>query len=76
MKHSKDTTIIVQSLLWAAAIIGAAIILRGTEYAEKIYYLLFMLWFGAFLSLQVSRQSLHEEWRCIRKFLRLSPKTE
>lgn len=76
MKPSKDITIITQSLLWAAAMIGAAILLRGTAYAEKIYYLLFTLWLGSFLSLQVSRESLQAEWRCIRKFFGSSPKSQ
>jgi len=76
MKNNNPYSIIVQSLLWAAAMIASAIVLRGTEYAETINHLLFYLWFASFLALQINRQSLSEEWNCIRKFLRLTPKTE
>jgi nitrate reductase gamma subunit len=76
MKNTKDIPVIVHSILWAAAIMGSAIVLRGTEYAEKINFLLVVLWFGSFMTLQVSRESLQAEWKCIRKFLRLIPRTE
>jgi hypothetical protein len=73
MKSEKSTTsMIVNALLWAAAIIGSSLILAGTEYYWDMFYLLMALSTASFLSLEENRNSIRSEWRCIQK--RFGPK--
>ena len=73
MKSEKSTIdLIVNALLWAAAIIGSSLILKDTEYSEEMLYLLLTLSTGSLLITQNSRESIRSEWRCIQKLF--SPK--
>ncbi len=45
-KHQKIT----QSILWAAALIGCSLLLKGAEQADKVMWLLFVLAFASTLS--------------------------
>ena len=66
MKPGKSTTILItNALLWAAAMIGSSLILAGTEYSEKMLYLLLALSTGSLLLLEDSWESIESEWRCI-----------
>ncbi|WP_286830481.1 MULTISPECIES: hypothetical protein [Kordiimonas] len=49
-KRKKGRQEIVQAILWAAALIGSALILKGTEQADKVMWLLFVLAFTSTLS--------------------------
>jgi hypothetical protein len=69
MKSGKSAGImIVNSILWAAALIASAILLKGSGYYENISFLLLTLWLASFLMLQEGRESIESEWRCIRRF--------
>ena len=73
MKSGKSTTVlIVNALLWAVAMIGSSLILKGTEYSDKMLYLLLTLSVGSVLILEDTRESISSEWRCIQKLF--SPK--
>lgn len=61
---------IANSILWAVAILASAYVLRGTEHAQDIFYILFVLWFMSFLMLQNDERSVKVEWECIRRFFR------
>ena len=72
MKPGKSTTILItNALLWAAAMIGSSLILAGTEYSEKMLYLLLVLSTGSFLLLEDSRESIKFEWKCIQSHFKL-----
>lgn len=63
-----EMTMIINSILWAAAMIGSALVLAGTGYSEKIFDVLFFLWFASFLlMLQKDSRSIKSEWACIRR---------
>ncbi|SDD87482.1 hypothetical protein [Kordiimonas lacus] len=49
-KRKKGRQEIVQAILWAVALIGSALILKGTEQADKVMWLLFVLAFSGTLS--------------------------
>jgi len=69
MKSEKSAkTVITSALLWAAAMIGSSLILRGTEYSEKMLYLLLALSTGSFLIFPRDDKSIRSEWSCIQKF--------
>lgn len=56
MKSDKQTpNILGNEILWAAAMIGSAILLRGTEQAINLFFLLLMLWSGSFIMRQNCR---------------------
>ena len=77
MKSGKSATImIVNALLWATALLASSIVLAGTGYAEKVFYILFALWFGSFLILPGSRESMKSECAWIRKLFSSTPKNE
>lgn len=72
MKSGTSTTLLIaNALLWAAAMIGSSLILAGTEYSEKMLYLLLALSTGSLLLLEDSRESIKSEWRCIQKHFKL-----
>jgi hypothetical protein len=66
MKPTK--IMLVNSILWAAAMLASAILLRGTGYYENIFMLLFTLWLASFLTYEGGRDAMECEWRMIRKF--------
>ncbi len=69
MKSGKSTTVlIVNAFFWAAAMIGSSLMLKSTEYSEKMLYLLLALSTGSFLILEDGRQSIKSEWKCIQQF--------
>jgi hypothetical protein len=43
MKLHFEKTPIIQALLWAAAILGSAILLKGSEQKENVFFLLLMV---------------------------------
>jgi hypothetical protein len=56
VKSNKQTHLMLgHSILWTAALIGSAILLRGTEQATDLFFLLFVLWGGSFVMLQDCR---------------------
>lgn len=61
------------ALLFAAAMIIAAIMLAGTEYQQTASGVIFFLWFTSFTLLQENRRSIKDEWACIRRFFRSTP---
>jgi len=65
------TTQITNALLWAAAMIGSSVILKGTVYSEKMLYLLLALSTGSILIIPNGSESIISEWRCIQKLFRL-----
>lgn len=72
MRSGKSTTILItNALLWAVAMIGSSLILAGTEYSEKMLYLLLTLSTGSFLLLEDSRKSIKSEWKCIQSHFKL-----
>jgi len=77
MKSGKSATImIVNGLLWATALLASSIVLAGTGYAEKMFYILFALWLGSFLILPGSSESMKSECAWIRKLFSSTPKNE
>jgi hypothetical protein len=65
----KSTTILItNALLWAAAMIGSSLILKGTEYSTDMLYLLLALSTFSVILLPGGRETIHSEWRCIQKF--------
>jgi hypothetical protein len=76
MKSGNSATImIVNALLWATALLASSIVLAGTGYAEKMFYILFALWLGSFLILPGS-ESMKSECAWIRKLFSSTPKNE
>jgi hypothetical protein len=68
MKSGKSTSnLITNALLWAAAMIGSALILKGTEHSEKLLYLLLTLSTTSFLKLEKNCESIKFEWECIQR---------
>ena len=68
MESGKSTTILVtNALLWAAAMIGSSVILKGTGYSEKMLYLLLTLSTGSILIFPNESKSIKSEWKCIQK---------
>jgi len=65
------TTQITNALLWAAAMIGSSVILKGTVYSEKMLYLLLILSTGSILIFPNGSESIISEWRCIKKLFSL-----
>jgi hypothetical protein len=62
MKSGNSTIVlIVNALLWAGAMIGSALILKGTEYSEEILLLLLTLSTGSLLITQDSREAIKSE---------------
>lgn len=57
---SKNT--VFQSVLWAAAMIGTALLLRGSEHKESVFLLMLVL---ATTSL-LSNGNIANEWRCLK----------
>ena len=74
--RSSVTLVLVNAVLWSAALMGSAIVLSGTVYYEKVSYILIALWFGSSLVLQPSRESIQSEWSCIRRLFSSTPRTE
>jgi drug/metabolite transporter (DMT)-like permease len=73
MKSRNSTTaLITNALLWATAMIVSSVILKGTEYSEKMMYLLLALSTSSFLIFPDGHKSIKSEWRCIQKLF--SPK--
>lgn len=68
MKTEKSTgTTLALAFLWAAAMLGSAILLHGTPYAEKVMALLLPLAVCSFLLVPGGRSSIAAEWRCLRE---------
>ena len=64
----KSTTIqITNAFLWAAAMIGSSVILKGTEYSTDMLFLLLSLSTASFLILDENRESIKSEWKCIQR---------
>ena len=77
MKSGKSTTIlIVNALLWAIALLASSSVLAGTGYAEKVFYILFTLWFASFIILPGNREAMKSECAWIRKLFSSTPKNE
>jgi hypothetical protein len=74
--RSSVTLVLVNAVLWSAALMGSAIVLSGTGYYEKVSYILITLWVSSSLALQASRESIQSEWRCIRRLFSSAPRTE
>ncbi len=53
---------VTQSVLWAAALIGSALLLKGVEQADKVMWLLFVLGFTSTLS-SGGMACEHRMWR-------------
>lgn len=58
MKNSSRKALI-QPILWAAAIIGSAILLRGTEHAESMFLILLALASTSVIASGNARNDLH-----------------
>jgi len=77
MKSGKSATIMIaNALLWATALLASSIVLAGTGYAEKVFYILFTLWFASFIILPGSREAMKSECAWIRKLFSSTPKNE
>lgn len=77
MKQGKSgKTLIVNSLLWAAAILATSLALAGTGKGEELIFLFMALWFASFLSLSEENRSLKEEWACIRSLFSKTKETD
>jgi hypothetical protein len=77
MKPEKSAiTLIASSILWAAAMIGSSLVLAGTEYSEKVFYLLLTLSTSSFLMFPDGYKSIQSEWSCIRKHFGALSKSE
>lgn len=75
MNSKKSGTIMIaNSILWAAAMIASALVLKDTGHYEEIFLILFSLWFGSFLTFQERGRSAKEEWACIRRYFSSPPK--
>ncbi|HSK89540.1 MAG TPA: hypothetical protein VK880_14350 [Anaerolineales bacterium] len=62
MKSKGVTSITIgSSILWAAAIIASALILRGTTQAVEILFVLIVLSAASFLMLQRSKSAITPE---------------
>ena len=62
MKPKSVTPITIgSSILWAAAMIASALILRGTEQAVEILFVLLVLSVASFLMLQRSESAIDPE---------------
>ncbi len=67
MKSGKSTTnLTAQALLWAAAMIGSALIV-DTEHSKDVFLLLITLSTTSFLMIEENRESIIHEWKCIQR---------
>ena len=73
---SSVTLVLVNAILWSAALMGSAIVLSGTGYYEKVSYILIALWLASSLALQAGHEAIKSEWRCIRRLFSSTPRTE
>ena len=61
-----STTIqMTNALLWAAAMIGSSVILKGTGYSTDMLNLLLTLNTLSILLVQGGHKSIKSEWKCI-----------
>jgi hypothetical protein len=68
MKSGKSTrNLITNALLWAAAMIGSALILADSEHSKDMLFLLLSLSTASFLTLEENYKSIKSEWRCIQR---------
>lgn len=65
---STTSTMIINSILWAAAMLASAIVLKGSGYYENIFFILFTLWMASFLMLPANREAIECERKAIHKF--------
>lgn len=67
---------IVNSILWAAAMLASAILLKGSGYYENIFFILFTLWMASFLMTPSTHEAMECERRIIHKFFNLFRKSK
>lgn len=66
-KTTQPTNHILNALLWAAALIGSALMLTGTEHADEVFFLLMVL---AITSTLAPANALSCELRHLRRLVR------
>ena len=64
---NSTTTLITNALLWAAAMIGSSLLLKGTEHSTDMLYLLLTLSTFSVILVSGGHGSIKSEWRCIQK---------
>jgi len=72
MKPGKSTTVLItNALLWATAMIGSSVILKGSEYSTDMLYLLLALSTFSIILVPGNHETIKNEWNCIQKFFHL-----
>ena len=65
---SETSIMIVNSILWAAAMLASAILLKGSGYYDNIFFVLFTLWMASFLAMPANREVMECERKILHKF--------
>ncbi len=68
---TESPLLISHAVIWACVMLAAAIILRGQDAGEKMFFILLMGWLASYFALGGNQRSAKQEWACIkRKFRR------
>lgn len=77
MKAARSSTLMIgSSLVWAAIMIACSLVLRGSEQASNVQFILLSGWFATFFLLQPSGAATAKaEWACLKRMVSFSKRS-